>query len=398
VSIIVLSRLLSTPLVDISPPQTGIITATRENGTIRVSFNGPAPGAVSPTERMKISDGVRKELGKNQQYLLTLAGEIRKTRGTSVPAPSPTRASAEEELLAIGRYAFGHLMPARIQQFLEQTPSDHIRLDVDERLIDLPWEIINDGMDFLCLKYAVGRRLVSDQTFSAAPRHALSSQSLRALVVSNPTANLPAADIEGTRVARLLSEFGGLNVVHRNQGEMTKQDFLLSLGEYDIVHFAGHATHNPDTPDESALCFCDGEEVTAFEIGRFLTRRAPAIVFLNACWSAEELRIGNSYPAMMRGLGRTFLYSGVTAFIGYLIPVPDDAATDLAIDFYTSLVKGQTIGESLRRARIESRVRYGASDMTWSSAVMYGEPSARVIVPPITISLAGSVGGSGVGP
>src|SRR5205085_6472194 len=98
----------------------------------------------------------------------------------------------------------------------------------------------------------------------------------------------------------------------------------------------------------------DGE-IQAFEIGRFIANRSPAVVFLNACWSAEELRNSESYSPMMRGLGRTFLYSGVNAFIGYLVPVPDDSATRFAISFYEALIQGQTIGESLRRARIQCR-------------------------------------------
>lgn len=91
---------------------------------------------------------------------------------------------------------------------------------------------------------------------------------------------------------------------------MTKKDFLLTLKDYDIVHFAGHATHEANSPDESCLAFSDGD-IQAFEIARFLAGQTPAVVFLNACWSAEELRNPDSYTPMMRGLGRTFLYAGV---------------------------------------------------------------------------------------
>ena len=129
---------------------------------------------------------------------------------------------------------------------------------------------------------------------------------------------------------------------------MTKKDFLLSLRDYDIVHFAGHASHDPSSPDESCLVLSDGE-IQAFEIARFIASRSPAVVVLNACWSAEELRDPDSYTPMMRGLGRTFLFAGVAAFLGYLVPVPDDSATRFAGTFYEFLAQGQTIGESVRR-------------------------------------------------
>jgi CHAT domain-containing protein len=82
---------------------------------------------------------------------------------------------------------------------------------------------------------------------------------------------------------------------------------------------------------------------------------------------------------MMRGLGRTFLYAGVTAFVGYLVPVPDESATKFAVSFYEALAQGQTIGESVRRARILCRSCNGENDLTWSSAVLYGDPAARAI-------------------
>jgi CHAT domain-containing protein len=159
---------------------------------------------------------------------------------------------------------------------------------------------------------------------------------------------------------------------------MTKKDFLLSLRDYDIIHFAGHASHDPSSPDESCLVLSDGE-IQAFEIARFIASRSPAVVFLNACWSAEELRDPDSYTPMMRGLGRTFLFAGVAAFLGYLVPVPDDSATRFAATFYESLAQGQTIGESVRRARIACRNSDNKQDLTWSSVLLYGDPAARTI-------------------
>jgi len=103
------------------------------------------------------------------------------------------------------------------------------------------------------------------------------------------------------------------------------------------------------------------------------------VVFLNACWSAEELRDPDSYSPMMRGLGRTFLYAGVNAFLGYLIPVPDESATKFAIAFYESLAQGETMGESVRRARISARNPEQPRDLTWCSAVLYGDPTTRAI-------------------
>lgn len=391
-SVLALASLLTTPLVDVSDPRTGILNVIRENGIIRVSFDGPGVGAITPAEKMKISPKVRADLSQNQQLVITALGRLRsKSRAATAGTRrrnvrNKRQTSIPIELERTGKYAFGHLIPTKIQYHLENSSADHLRLDIDERLIDLPWELIHDGTEFLCLRYAVGRRLVSNQSFQTPRRRLQSARNTRVLIVADPTSDLPAAREEGREVGNLLRNKCGMQVDEFATSGITKKDFLLSLQDYDIVHFAGHASHHSSSPDESCLLFSDGE-IQAFEIERFIPSKSPAVVFLNACWSAEELRNPDSYTPMMRGLGRTFLYAGVTAFLGYLVPIPDDSATSFAITFYEALAQGQTIGESLRRARILSRDPKWPDNLIWSSAVLYGDPAARAIEVESTFTL-----------
>ena len=377
-AVIVLSSLLTTPLVDISVPRIAVLNASRENGTMRVSFHGPEGGAITPAERMKISTQVRAELSHNQQLVVAGLGLVRDKTITRVPAFIAQGNSILGELEKAGRYAYGHLVPARIQLLMGASPADHLRLEIDERLIDLPWELIHDGSEYLCMRYAMGRLLMSDQGFQTPHRHPQAAKQTRVLVVANPTGDLPAAAREGREVTKLLRDKCGMHVDEYTASNLGKKDFLLALKEYAIIHFAGHASYNSSNPDESCLHFADGE-IQAFEISRFVAGRAPSVVFLNACWSAEELRNVDSFSPMMRGLGRTFLYAGVTTFLGYLVPVPDDSATRFAISFYDALVQGQTVGEASRRARILCRDSKVPNDLTWSAAVLYGDPSIRVV-------------------
>jgi CHAT domain-containing protein len=190
-------------------------------------------------------------------------GRLRsKARGIQSIVPSE---SINVELERSGRYAYGHLLPGRIQSLLEASPSDHLRLELDERLIDLPWEIAHDGSEFLCLKYAIGRRLVSDQNFVPPRREPRSAENTRVLIVADPTRDLPAARQEGEDVAALLRDRCGMRVDEYTAASMSKRDFLLSVRDYQIVHFAGHASCDPRSPDENCLVFSDGE-IQAFEL------------------------------------------------------------------------------------------------------------------------------------
>jgi CHAT domain-containing protein len=253
---------------------------------------------------------------------------------------------------------------------------DDVRINIDERLIDLPWELVHDGDDFLCLKYAVGRQIYASSSFQD---RSYVKQEPKALVVSDPDGNLPGAMEEGRAVAALLRAHGV--VVTQLEGrDATKQRFNFELKRHTIIHFAGHAARDRKNPDESCVRLSDGP-FKAFRMDGVFGLRPPALVFLNACWSAAERSVERGYPPMMRGLARTFLMAGVPNFLGYLIPVADRTATDLALHFYSHLVLHRTVGEALRRSRVELREKYGDVDPAWAAAVLYGDPTAIPIAP-----------------
>jgi hypothetical protein len=363
-AVLVMSRLLTAPLVHLAAPKVGVVRVNRENGTIRFAFEVDGETPIVQSERFKIADDARSEITAQQTYLVALGGEL---RGSGLPTQDVLA-----KLMQIGRYAQGHLVPPKTRAVLLDAGVDHLRMDIDERLIDLPWELLYDGEDFACLRYAVGRRLISEHASAAAPRR--TKNALRVLVIADPTCDLPNARLEGEAVAARLRAASNITVDLFTGDELRKHEFLLRINEYDVVHFAGHAIHDVSQPDESSLVFADGS-TTAFELARFVRDTPPALVFLNACWSATETHVSN-YPAMMRGLGRTLLYAGVGAFIGYLIPVRDASAIELATYFYDELLLGHTVGESLRLARLTliDRLR-DPRDVTWASVVLYGDPA-----------------------
>ena len=87
-SILVLSDMLMIPIIYIADPKIGVLNALKENGTIRMSFRSPNAGAITPAERIKISDEVRIDLSKNQNII---ALELAKTRGAVKPEAALNR-------------------------------------------------------------------------------------------------------------------------------------------------------------------------------------------------------------------------------------------------------------------------------------------------------------------
>jgi hypothetical protein len=69
-AVLVLSRLLQVPLIYLSPAQVAVMRVSREDGGLRVDFNGSSLGTLIPSERMKLSDSVREDLARRQQSVL----------------------------------------------------------------------------------------------------------------------------------------------------------------------------------------------------------------------------------------------------------------------------------------------------------------------------------------
>ena len=112
----------------------------------------------------------------------------------------------------------------------------------------------------------------------------------RILAIANPTTDLAAAEREVAAIAALAGDHGkfkiAVDVLAR--GDATRANFLarLTRGDYDIVHFAGHAGFDPTEPEASALRLADGF-VTADELLALDWKAPPYLVFNSACESGR---------------------------------------------------------------------------------------------------------------
>lgn len=104
---------------------------------------------------------------------------------------------------------------------------------------------------------------------------------------------LPGAKAEGVEVADLFESYnaliGGENHIEvvRLFGprEATRTNVLSQVMQrsFDVLHFAGHCTYEPDNPPASRWIFTGGQRLSARELGR--VDRIPRFVFSNACES-----------------------------------------------------------------------------------------------------------------
>lgn len=181
---------------------------------------------------------------------------------------------------------------------------------------------------------------------------------LRVLVVADPAedARLPAAEVEGAEVVELFEranasyQMGGSEnrievVTLMGPFEATRTNVLrhLMLRNYDVLHFAGHATYNPKAASGSGWLFTKGQRITANELQRI--DRIPKFVFSNACESGITPDRSEQHSVELApNFAESFFARGVANFVCTAWPVEDFAAREFALTLYASLLGVPQIG------------------------------------------------------
>lgn len=229
----------------------------------------------------------------------------------------------------------------------------------------IPWELLKDegGDEYIGLKFDIGRRLVSGTGASGGQRETAARPS--ALIVANPTEDLPEAVVEARAVFRFL-EHHGVRCSYLEGAKATFPAFLEQIRKkHKLIHFAGHIRYD-DAVREYAFVLHEGKVFAASAVRSHL--RSRPVVFLNGCESG----------LVVRGLTEAFLAAGARAVVGALCRIPDGGAQTFAVAFYEAALSGRLgIGGAVRHARLAVKGKAGLG-ATWASFVLYGDPTLRI--------------------
>jgi CHAT domain-containing protein len=287
-------------------------------------------------------------------------------------------------LRTMGHILYRLVIPTAMREVIERNPDAPLVVITDDR--ELSWELMFD-VDFVALRRPLARMPIGRSGAQRTPpRHSAERRRRRvALVGSAGTAHhLPAVEREVSQIADGLHRFWGEEVDvdtfvtgtdHPADGDNVGR--VLIAGDYDIIHYAGHATFNVERPDQSGLVLDDAERCAAQKIQRLIV--GTPLVFLNACETArtgpepDPAAEGRYEGDPREGLASAFLYGGALACIGNSWPVPDTIAADFAITFYNHALEDLPLGEAMRLARRAVKDRH-PHDPSWASFVFYGDP------------------------
>lgn len=381
-----LYRLSSTPMCD-------DVEITFDEVTLPAPRVAPAPSRVAAPGLDPVYLIVRQEGGDVRASLLTAGG-----KASVVSGVVPYDAGALKGL--IGRIAnntepsFGELgtelasrvLVKEVRDVLARYRDHHIVVVHDAPLSVVPWEVIavprEDAAAWRpAAEKGISHRYAADNLSVATwLRERLLDRVLRVLLVVDPTSELEGAEAEGTAIKKMLGGVEDIQVTTLLQGEATRTRLLSELrsGTWDVVHYAGHASFDPDQRARSGI-LCAGNDVLSGEDIAGLGN-LPALVFFNACETARvrgEKRKDRTPEVARDEVDRTvsfaeaFLRGGVANFLGTYWPIGDAAATSFSTSFYRELLAGRTVTDALQAGR---RAVREANSADWADYVFYGIP------------------------
>ena len=287
------------------------------------------------------------------------------------------------ELKKSARLLYDLLLTRQVKNQLSSLGIVNLLLSLDERLISIPWELLFDGKDFLCLKFNLGRS-IRTQTFSTQPQYRSIPSKPRILILANPTGDLKSAYQEGLYTKNCLTKKGKLNVDFKAQ-DIDSNYVRKNLRDYDIIHFAGHCEYNRKNPEESGWILSDGWVSARDFLALGENASLPNIIFANACQSARttDNLLDSQAQSNIYGLAQAFLFAGVRHYLGSFWRIEDKFSGKFAEEFYNQVTNAQSIGQAVRLARSKLFAQYGISAIAWAGYVLYGDPGF-VLLPTIS--------------
>jgi CHAT domain-containing protein len=281
-----------------------------------------------------------------------------------------------QRLEKAGQLLWDQLLTKAVKDRLRSTIIRDLVLSLDEELVGIPWELFYDGKEFLSLKFSLGRLIHTKEQLSPAQYRSQGS-ALRMLILANPTGDLKSAYSEGLYIKNHFDRMKKEVVVDFKSTSIDALYVKKNLRDYDIVHFAGHCEYDSQDPGNTGWVL-NGSRFTAQDIltlGQTLS--LPALIFSNACYSAKGRAglIDGACQEKNYSLASAFLFSGVRHYIGTIWQIEDPLSLAFANEFYTQLIKGSSVGASVRLARLRLIREHGISAISWGSYILYGDPS-----------------------
>lgn len=289
-----------------------------------------------------------------------------------------TQRSSLMALREAGRSLFEIIFTADIKERIRKAGADYLIFSIDSGLMGVPWELLHDGREFLCLRFAMSRNIGHHEFTGVEYREV--KRTLKALVLAPASPRMGMTYNEGIDVINELYAAHGRIETSLQIMEVELAFVNANIKGRDMVHYVGHVDYDLQEPSRSGWVFNDGilsaEKIRALAV----TGPFPAFVFSDAYQpgSPDKWPVKRSCMQEAQVPASAFLSAGVKHYIGTFWNIPDEARLLFVKEFYGLVLAGERIGDAMRLARSRLIDKYSASPLFWASYTLYGDPAMTV--------------------
>tara|TARA_Y100001970_G_scaffold218040_1_gene267274 strand:+ start:1155 stop:2864 length:1710 start_codon:yes stop_codon:yes gene_type:complete len=261
------------------------------------------------------------------------------------------------ELKELAYELFNILDLFKLEQYFNQIKKDkrnhYLHLVIDSDINFIPFELLNDGKDFLS-DYLILSREFTDSNIQEYEFKIDSNEKFS--IIGNPSESKDIND-DVMREINLISSMVELNFnlrgpfKHRN---VDKIELIRLLGSNNLLHFSGHYDNGgwklfSDNFSDEDILKCS---------------RSSKFIFSNSC---------GEYSIKFIKFIKAFLNKGTKSIIASFGNLPSDKAAEFSDVFYKFFIHyNHNVGESLFLAKKQIIKKYGYSDLFWAYYQLYG--------------------------
>jgi CHAT domain-containing protein len=360
-----------------------VLRATRrDRRTVAVAVKASPAGAMSKPISVAFSDAEASRI--RESFRVSATAETR----------SPGRALiTASEATELGHQLARVLLPPQVFRLLAESIAAvgnraggglRVRLDLDDSLIDLPWEYL----------YRPDRRqtqgvsgfLLMDPALSLV-RMAAHKRMVIKPITGRQSLNFIGALWEGNRDAwNVRGEFEQLRTALKPVSKYLTPEFAQASDSevFDaqieknnaILHYAGHCDFERDGSGfmiremSGSGKFTEARQERVGDLARALRRTDTRLVVLSACNSG------------FWSIAGPLLKAGIPAVIGINGGIASDSTVAFSTRLYESLALGLSLDEAVGRARLAA-MEWGAGQglFDWGLYMVYLQSSSAVLLP-----------------
>jgi len=202
------------------------------------------------------------------------------------------------------------------------------------------------------------------------------SFSRKVMVKGKRLPHLEASEKELRSIINLFKKYSKRAMGYFFQQASESNFKLADIRNYNYLHIATHSLSDKIFPKLSGLFFSDPDDPVSLEDGILYSEETfnlsldTELIVLSSCESGiGKLVKGEGMIALNRG----FFYAGARNIIFSLWKVEDKATSRLMIELYRNILKGNTIPDSLRKAKLMLiKDEFTAFPKYWSGFILVG--------------------------